>query len=58
MTDNFRINDCSVGHRGAVDRKAPSLSYHLSHHYHLAYKQLGHLLTPTGLTYQEVSLTL
>jgi hypothetical protein len=57
-TDDFRIKECYVGHRGAVDRKAPSIFYRRRHHYHhhLAHKQLGHLLTPTGPTHQEVSL--
>ena len=57
-TDDFCFKECSDGHRGAVDRKAPSLFYHQRHdyHHHLAHKQLGHLLTPTGLRHQEVSL--
>ena len=57
-TDDFCIKECSVGHRRAVDRKAPSLFNHHRHHYyhHLAHKHLGHLLTTTVLSHKEVSL--
>ena len=38
--------------------KHPHFFYRHRHHYHhhLAHKKLGHMLTPTGLTHQEVTL--
>jgi len=32
-------------------------SYHHNHHHHQSFMQLGHLLTRSGLTHPEVSLT-